>query len=136
MELHPSVLTQFCETQALLMEAFRRQHPEVTFTGTVLNLAPRGEVDVDGAIWRFQRHGPGLRFTSDAEGLVVDMHDNLPRTDVVDAWRLLQYLESQGVAELEFAAVEQALSAAAERSVIKRGDDRNYEFPTDRLRPP
>jgi hypothetical protein len=69
-----------------------------------------------------------LRFTSAVDGRVVDMHQNLPRSDVIDAWRLLQYLESQGADELEFATVEKALSAAAKRLRLNAIGDQAYEF--------
>jgi len=110
------------------MAAFTGLYPEITFTQEVLNLPGQGQVDIDGVIWTFQRHGAGLRFTSASDGRVVDMHQNLPRSDVIGAWRLLQYLESQGVGELEFAAVEEALIAAAKRLGLKAIGDQKYEF--------
>jgi hypothetical protein len=128
MELHPSVLSQFCKTQAQLMTALTSLYPQMRFTQQVLNLPRQGQVDIDGATWTFQRHGAGLRFTSALDGRVVDMHENLPRSDVIDAWRLLQYLESQGVGDLEFEAVEEALSAAAKRLKLRTVGEQKYEF--------
>ncbi|KQV55698.1 hypothetical protein ASC70_05925 [Caulobacter sp. Root343] len=128
MELHPSVLTQFCRTQAQLMAAFTSLYPGISFTQVVLDIPRQGRVDTDGAAWTFQRHGAGLRFTSAVDGRVVDMHQNLPRSDVIDTWRLLQYLESQGADELEFATVEKALGAAAKRLRLNAIGDQAYEF--------
>jgi hypothetical protein len=128
MELHPSVLNRLCQAQAQLMAAFISRYPEISFTQEVLNLPCHGQIDIDGTTWTFQRHGAGLRFTSASDGRVVDMHQSLPRSDVIDAWRLLQYLESQGVGELEFAAVEEALNAIAERLGLKAIGYQKYEF--------
>lgn len=128
MELHPSVLTQFCQTQAQLIAAFTSLYPEISFTQEVLDLPRKGHIDIKGFSWTFQRHGAGLRFMSAVDGRVVDMHQNLPRSDVIDAWRLLQYLESQSRGELEFATVEKALSAAAKRLRLKTIGDQGYEF--------
>ena len=127
MELHPSVLTQFCQTQAQLIAAFTSLYPQISFAQEVVNLPREGRIDISGGSWTFQRHGAGLRFTSAADGRVVDMHRDLPRSDVIDAWRLLQYLESQGDGELEFATVEKALSAAAKRLNLKIIGDQGYE---------
>lgn len=128
MELHPSVLTEFCKTQAQLIAAFTNRYPGISFAQEVLNLPLEGRVDVNGATWSFQRHGAGLRFTSVADGRVVDMHQSLPKSNVIDAWRLLQYLESQGSGELEFATVEKALRAAAKRLRLKVVGAHQYEF--------
>lgn len=128
MELHPSVLTQFCQTQAQLIAALANLYPQISFTQEAVNLPREGRIDISGGSWTFQRHGAGLRFTSDVGGHVVDMHQNLPRSDVIDAWRLLQYLESQGGGELEFATVEKALSAAAKRLKLKAIGDQGYEI--------
>jgi hypothetical protein len=127
MELHPSVLTQFCQTQAQLIAAFISLYPQISFAQEGLDLPREGHIDINGVSWRFQRHGAGLRFTSAVDGHVVDMHQNLPRSNVIDAWRLLQYLESQGDGELEFATVEKALSAAAKRLGLKAIGDQGYE---------
>jgi len=127
MELHPSVLTEFCQTQAQLIAAFTRRYPQISLTPEVLDLPREGQIDVCGVSWTFQRHGAGLKFTSALDGRVIDMHQNLPRSDVIDAWRLLQYLESQGGGELEFSTVEKALSAAAKRMRLKAIGDQGYE---------
>lgn len=57
-----------------------------------------GEVTLDGATWRFQRHGAGYRFELPRGGerrTVVELHDGFPeRWDELDAWRVRWYLGS------------------------------------------
>lgn len=50
---------------------------------------------VDGETWRFNRHGAGVAFTS-SSGVVVDVHRGVEQPDVIDAWRLVRYLETSG----------------------------------------
>jgi hypothetical protein len=67
-----------------------------------------GRIECRGTWWTHRRHGAGVKFLS-ATTDVVDAHVGMAaHPNAVDAWRLLEYFESQGVSEVEFMGKEYA----------------------------
>lgn len=81
--------------QGQLVGALRVAYPAARDVKFLLDFPKTGEVTVGGGSWRFDRHGAGVAFTS-PDGVVVDVHRGIGQPDVVDAWRLLRYLETSG----------------------------------------
>jgi hypothetical protein len=90
----------YCELQLSLVEcflAFFRPKDREYFH----DVERIGTLQLGTQTWRYTRHGAGVMFES--PDAVVDAHKGLaawPRG--VDAWRLLQYLESRGITEFSF----------------------------------
>lgn len=75
------------------------------------NLPRTGELEVEGATWKYQFHGGGVEFWGTAPRRTIDCHIHLDRPDLFDAWRLERYfgsLGSKGVRLLESWAARQA----------------------------
>ena len=90
-----TALREYVELQERLLTEYRRTRP-------VNERAPAtGEVSCP-EVWRFTRHGAGVRFES-SDGCVVDAHvgEECPRA--LDAWRLFQYFTSRGVRGVSYA---------------------------------
>ena len=91
-----SMLLDFSELQKKLLSNFLMLYPDAV-TSFLLTVPRRGELDVEGNIWKFLKHGAGCRFESTTRGDVVDAHKlykDIPSP--IDAWRVLQYVESTG----------------------------------------
>ncbi len=86
-------IREFVELQSGLLRAFQASFPRVRDWEFLLDAPKSGEVRLHGERWEFQRHGAGLRF-SNAQGIVVDIHSHVQERECVDAWRILQFIES------------------------------------------
>jgi hypothetical protein len=89
----PVLIRKLVVLQGKLLEAFKSAYPKAQDWQWLFHFPSTGEVSVDQEQWKFRKHGAGIAFTS-RSGVVVDLHDGLPDTSLVDAWRLLLYLES------------------------------------------
>lgn len=87
---------QFVELQKKLVASFILSHPHVKDMKWLLDFPKRGSIVVNNEQWSFIKHGAGLRFqrTSCNPKLVVDVHAAFDDPEVVDEWRLQQYVES------------------------------------------
>ncbi len=114
--------------QERLVAAFRNAFPRSRDWQFLLDFPSFGELNLDGAMWSFRKHGSGLRFVS-SQGVIVDAHCWLGRPELFDAWRLLQYVESvvpraevpASEAELEASLEQLHGSGQIERATIKGG---------------
>lgn len=89
-----AVIETFVELQAQLVAELKRTLGARDWH-YLTDLPRKGELEADGALWRYEVHGTGVRFSS-GRG-VVDMNRHLdgePR--VFDAGRLAEYLASIG----------------------------------------
>jgi len=71
----------------VLFESFQ-PNPELT------NLPKRGNINNDGELWEFARHGKGVSFRSLKTGVEVDVTEHLELLDSLDSWRFETYCES------------------------------------------
>jgi hypothetical protein len=86
------MILAFCELQFELLTIFRNSFP-LTKDYKWLSDAPKnGEVQLNGASWKFYKHGLGIRFSS--QGIVIDVHDNVDEPLYIDWWRMQVFCES------------------------------------------
>lgn len=96
-------IKQYVELQKLLSEAIVRLYPSEKPSNFLLGIPRSGIlIDVADLDWDFGRHGVGVTFESTTK-VVIDIHDNFFTPDVVDIWRIEQFLESinQNVENIE-----------------------------------
>lgn len=92
-------LRHFVHLQHQLIGAFESRFEQASW-----HTIPRtGELEADGAMWAFVRHGGGVRFRR-ANNTVVDMHDELEAPDLFDACRLRTYFGSLRTAGVRMVA--------------------------------
>ena len=95
-----SVVLELCALQRRLVERFLedlRPNDLERFS----DVARTGTLNVGTQSWSYTRHGAGVLFKT--PGATVDAHVGPAAfPDATDGWRLLQYLESIGVATLTF----------------------------------
>lgn len=89
-------IRRYIELQRMLLTAFSEAFPDVSDWQFLLDAPRSGEVIVDGDTWAFRKHGAGLSFRR-ADGLTIDAHRYLTVPEGIDAWRLLEYIESSDV---------------------------------------
>lgn len=89
-------IRRYIELQSTLLAAFKEAFPDVTDWEFLLDAPRSGEVIVDGDNWSFRQHGAGLSFRR-ADGVTIDAHRHLSVPEGIDAWRLLEYIESSDV---------------------------------------
>lgn len=91
-------LASFVALQRRLLECLRRSHPAYFADELLLGAPRRSELDLDGDAWDVLKHGTGVRLTRRERepNVVVDVHAELGVVDRIDAWRLMQFVESIG----------------------------------------
>lgn len=96
--LNVEFVTKFVALQRKLISAYIAINPDAKDFKWLLDFKKKGSVVVDGENWDFAKHGVGLRFVrrSCEPHMIVDVHNHLNEPRIVDAWRLLQFSESNG----------------------------------------
>lgn len=94
MPLDRDLLVEFLGLQKQLTASFTSLYPSA-LSDFMLGVPRSGEFRLEKETWRFQRHGQGVRFLHPSSGRIVDAHllyvDSL---DLIDAWRILRFVES------------------------------------------
>lgn len=119
-----SLVRAFVALQRRLVDALRLANPAARDFRFMFNFPKTGEVTVEGEPWRFDRHGAGVAFTS-TSGVIVDVHRGFEQPDVVDAWRLVRYLETSGAVggdKLDETEVDAELRVLAQHGQLKPVD--------------
>jgi hypothetical protein len=114
-------LNEFVVLQGLLLALFKAKYHQAKDWENLLDFPRRGDIDVDNTKWTFYLHGCGLLFKSQ-EGIIIDAHDYVDNPEVIDAWRIFQYLESMGLVaegEVNFKDIKTALSELASQGFLK-----------------
>lgn len=123
------LIAEFAETQSRLCLAVIEEYG-LQDDGSVVFSAPKtGSLELNGKRWTFKRHGSGFRFISDDSGHVIDAHRNVVSCPAgIDAWRLLQFLETIDPADFDIAGeaggledeskIDELLSSLAAQGVI------------------
>ena len=91
---------RFLDLQESLRSAFFEQYPELRSRVSIVFAPKRGEIGKGGE-WAFQRHGTGMAFRELARGTIVDVPSFEEEPLTFDAFRLVTFLESIGVATVE-----------------------------------
>jgi hypothetical protein len=105
-------IEQFIQFQVILMNAFKESFPLIKDWINLLDFPRYGDIKTPSGNWKFQLHGSGLNFVG-PRGTIIDVHDMVSNFEIIDAWRILQFLESMDVIEedeLEISEVEAALN--------------------------
>lgn len=107
------VVLEFCDLQRRLVERFL-EDVHSNDLERFSDIQRTGTLRVGAQQWSYTRHGAGVSF--EMPGTTVDAHVGLALfPDAVDGWRLLQYIESIGVATLTFAG--ELIAADDEKSL-------------------
>jgi len=118
--------------QKYLFAALRSTFPDASDFRFLIDFPKSGELSVEKTTWTFIRHGAGIAFTSQS-GVIVDMHRKFEQPEMVDAWRLLRFLESSSALvdeSLNEAQVEAQLRELAESGQLARaGLPGGYRLP-------
>ncbi len=88
------IIKEFLLLQKTLLLAFKRQFSDAKDWDNLLDFPRHGAVQVNNEEWSFNQHGAGLMFIS-PNGLVVDVHDMVDDFEIVDPWRMEQFIESK-----------------------------------------
>jgi hypothetical protein len=89
-------LDAFVRKQSGLLQALFLACPESSDLEGLLDFPRSGSVHFQDADWVFTRHGLGFKFANQHTSEVVDVHCDIRRPDIVDAWRLSLYYQSLG----------------------------------------
>jgi len=120
------LVKEFVKLQLLILALFKKQFPQAKDWNYLLDFPSTGQLKIANDMWVFHKHGVGLRFES-SRGTIVDIHSRISEPDILDAWRLLQFLESKKIVEegqigerdldelLETLVVENILESASEK---------------------
>ncbi|MCX8619151.1 hypothetical protein J3U42_12205 [Gilliamella sp. B2923] len=89
-------IEELIKLQNNLLSVFKRVYPEVKDYNLLLDCPRKGELKVNEQEWLFTKHGKGLKFIrkKPLSQIVVNIHSYFSEPDVLDEWRLEQYLES------------------------------------------
>jgi hypothetical protein len=98
------MLRDYVSLQKRLCEALFGRYP-IEDVMLLTDLPKWGSLHVGDELWEFKRHGTGVCFIRVPTNEVVDAHTGpVAHPDWVDAWRLVQYLESKGIETVNYGA--------------------------------
>lgn len=126
-------IKEMIQLQNNIMVVFKRVYPEVKDYNLLLDCPRKGELDVHGQEWLFTKHGKGLKFIrkKPLPQIVVDMHNYFSESDVLDEWRLEQYLESLNVSYSK-SDISRCLNELALTQVLKKISEQQYKLNEDK----
>lgn len=122
------LIAEFAETQNRLCQSVIDEYGPRDDGSIIFSVPKTGSLELNGERWTFKRHGSGLRFIDD-QGHVIDAHRNVVSCPAgFDAWRLLQFIETADINNLDIAGeaggledeakVNELLSSLAAQGVI------------------
>jgi hypothetical protein len=88
------IILEFVALQSALQDGFLKKHETVRDWNYFTDVPRHGHIDVSGARWDYFRHGIGVRFESEM-GIVIDIHNLFLEKNIVDAYRISEYLLSK-----------------------------------------
>jgi hypothetical protein len=118
-------INDFLALQHSLLREIAAVHPSGLQSEFLLEIPKNGTVSVEGETWGFQKHGTGLRFARNANGVVIDVTNFVTDANVFDAWRIVQYLESVNLSAASERAIEVELARLEALGDLVR--DPNYQ---------
>lgn len=121
------LIQQFLCYQVALISAFITLYPDLKYRQFLLDFPKSGEVEIDGHVWVFNKHGSGLLFRNVSTGEVVDIHKYIDNTEIFDSWRLEQFLNSVGIDSDEY-DLAGCLVSLKDQGVIKSSNIDNEYF--------
>lgn len=126
-------IKEMIQLQNNIMVVFKRLYPEVKDYNLLLNCPRKGKLAVHGQEWLFTKHGKGLKFIrmKPLPQIVVDMHNYFSESDMLDEWRLVQYLDSLNVSYSKN-DISQCLYELTLTQVLKKISEQQYMLNLDR----
>ena len=127
-------INEMIQLQNSLFSVFKRNYPRVKDCNLLLDCPREGELDVNGQEWLFKKHGKGLTFTrkKPLPELVVNMHNYFSEPNVLDEWRLEQYLDSLNVSYSK-KDVRNRLNEMTLTNVLKKISEQQYKLNEEKL---
>ena len=127
-------INEMIQLQNSLFSVFKRNYPRVKDYNLLLDCPREGELDVHGQEWLFKKHGKGLTFTrkKPLPELIVNMHNYFSEPDVLDEWRLEQYLDSLNVSYSK-KDVRNCLNEMTLTNVLKKISEQQYKLNEEKL---
>ncbi|MDH0339727.1 DUF6896 domain-containing protein [Metapseudomonas otitidis] len=88
----------FVKLQCQLMRVFAEIYPGLKDFQWLLDFPRSGEVLVGCDRWGFVKHGAGLRFERVVREphWIVDIHEHVDKSKLIDSWRVLKFFKSCG----------------------------------------
>jgi hypothetical protein len=105
--------------QESLLGAFIEKYPAAVDFKYLTDFPRAGELEIDGELWRFSKHGVGVRFVRKMPTpcVVIDMHNNFGDSAYIDSWRASKYLLSIAVI-YDIKEIERDIDGLSSRKVI------------------
>ncbi|OCG47363.1 hypothetical protein A9G35_03990 [Gilliamella sp. Choc5-1] len=89
-------IKEMLQLQNTIITVFKKVYPEVKDYNLLLDCPKKGKLDINGQQWLFVKHGKGLKFIrkDPLPEIIIDMHNYFSEPNVLDEWRLEQYIDS------------------------------------------
>jgi len=126
--VEPSVFVAIVKLQRRLLTGVFLLHPKFAGARWLVDSPFKAELRLDSELWEVTRHGVGLEFKrrEPAPNVVVDVHVGIDNPNLLNAWRLQQFVESSG-GKLGFDEAEAMLQNSAHSGVLVRRSN-GYEL--------
>lgn len=90
------VLIEFVNYQVQILSSLNVKYPN----SSLYQLPRSFQIVSHGDVWKCRRHGAGIWFENNSNGIVIDAHKSIASYAVFDAWRLSTYLESKKIGKI------------------------------------
>lgn len=122
-------IEELIKLQNNLLSVFKRVYPEVKDYNLLLDCPRKGELKVNEQEWLFTKHGKGLKFIrkKPLPQIVVNIHSYFSEPDVLDEWRLEQYLESLKISYSK-SDISKYLNELTLTQVLKKISEQQYKL--------
>lgn len=122
-------IEELIKLQNNLLSVFKRVYPEAKDYNLLLDCPRKGELKVNEQEWLFTKHGKGLKFIrkKPLPQIVVNIHSYFSESDVLDEWRLEQYLESLKISYSK-SVISKYLNELTLTQVLKKISEQQYKL--------
>lgn len=122
-------IEELIKLQNNLLSVFKKVYPEVKDYNLLLDCPRKGELKVNEQEWLFTKHGKGLKFIrkKPLPQIVVNIHSYFSEPDVLDEWRLEQYLESLKISYSK-SDISKYLNELTLTQVLKKISEQQYKL--------
>ena len=122
-------IEELIKLQNNLLSVFKKVYPEVKDYHLLLDCPRKGELKVNEQEWLFTKHGKGLKFIrkKPLPQIVVNIHSYFSEPDVLDEWRLEQYLESLKISYSK-SDISKYLNELTLTQVLKKISEQQYKL--------
>lgn len=82
--------------------------------------------------WAYNKHGCGIRFERDTDGLIVDNDRHFDKPYLFDCWRIEQYAELKGEILFNRQDIKNFFDLFLEKVIVKLEKDRSLYYLAER----